>query len=194
MQVAHKRDARGPLSSLWPSTGLFPEDLCPFVLWSSELDTVLQLRPHEGRVEWEDHLPCPAGHALFHAPQYVIGLLVLQDTLLAHGQPVSHQDTQVPLCRAPFQQVIPLPVLVHAVVPPQARDSTLVFVKPHLVPLCSTLQPVQVLLNGSTAFWCVSHFSQLCIISKLAEGGRYPLIKFTSEDPWMDAVCLGRMG
>ena len=33
------------------------------------------------------------------------------------------------------------------------------------------LQSVQASLNGSTAFWCVRHSPQLCIISKLAEGG-----------------------
>jgi len=47
-----------------------------------------------------------------------IGLLGHKCTLLAHGQPVSHQDTQVPLCRAPLQHLIPQPVLVHAIIPP----------------------------------------------------------------------------
>jgi len=37
-----------------------------------------------------------------------IGLLGNQGTLLAHGQLVVHQDTQVPLRRAAFQQVRPV--------------------------------------------------------------------------------------
>ncbi|XP_048785820.1 uncharacterized protein LOC125686147 isoform X5 [Lagopus muta] len=44
-------------------------------------------------------------------------------------------------------------------------------------------QPVQVLLNGSTAF---SQSSQLRIIGKLAEGGHYPLIKVIDEDVEQD--------
>jgi len=59
--------------------------------------------------------------------------------------------------------------------------STLAPVKPYQVPPCPTVQSVQVLLNGSTAFWCVSHFSQLCISSKLAEGGLYPFIQVIVE-------------
>ena len=45
-------------------------------------------------------------NALVNAPQETIGLLGHQSTLLAHGQPVVHQDPQVLLCRAPLQQVI----------------------------------------------------------------------------------------
>ena len=51
-----------------------------------------------------------------------------------------------------------------------------------LVPLCPTLQSVQVLLNAGTGFWCVSHSSQLCIISKLAEDGLCPFIQVVDED------------
>ena len=43
---------------------------------------------------------------------------------------------------------------MHGVVPPQVQDPALALVEPHQVPLCPTLQPVQVLLNGSTAFRC----------------------------------------
>lgn len=53
---------------------------------------------------------------------------------------------------APLQQVITLPVLMHEVILSQVQDSRLSLVRPHLVPLCPALQPVQVSLNGSTAF------------------------------------------
>jgi len=46
---------------------------------------VLQMWLPQGRVEGEDHLPCPAGHALFNIPQDTIGLLGHRGTLLAHG-------------------------------------------------------------------------------------------------------------
>ena len=48
--------------------------------------------------------------------------------------------------------------------------------------LCPNLQLVQVSLNGSTGFWCVSHSFQLCIISKIAEGVLYPFIQVIDED------------
>jgi len=72
------------------------------------------------------------------------------------------------------------------VIPPKVQDSTPAFVKRHLVPIDPTLQPVQISLNGTTAFWCVSHSSQLLIISKVAKSGHYPLIKVTDEDAEQD--------
>ncbi|XP_048790623.1 uncharacterized protein LOC125688470 [Lagopus muta] len=66
------------------------------------------------------------------------------------------------------------------------QDSTLAFVKPHPFFFCPALQPIQVLLNGNTAFRHVSQSSQLRIIGKLAEGGHYPLIKVIDEDVEQD--------
>jgi len=60
---------------------------------------------------------------------------------------------------------------MHVVIPPQVQDSIPVPVKSHQDPPCSTLQSIQVLLNGSTAFWCVDHYFHICIIRKLAQGG-----------------------
>ena len=73
-----------------------------------------------------------------------------------------------------------------AAIPLQVQGCTLALVEPQQVPLCSTLQPVQLLLNGSTALRCVSHSSQLCIISKLAEGGLYPFLQVVDEDAEQD--------
>ena len=72
------------------------------------------------------------------------------------------------------------------VIPLQAQDSTLTLVEPHQLPLCPTLQTIQVFLKGSTAFCCVSHSSQLHIISKFAEGGLYPFIQVIDEDVEQD--------
>jgi len=68
--------------------------------------------PHQGTVEGEKNLPRLAGHTPLNAPQDSIGLLGSQGTLLAHGQPVVHQHSQVPLPRAALQQVRLKPVLV----------------------------------------------------------------------------------
>jgi len=55
------------------------------------------------QIEGEDHLTLTCWLlTLTNAPQYTSGLL---DHKCTHGQPVVHQDTQVFLYRAPFQQV-----------------------------------------------------------------------------------------
>jgi len=80
-----------------------------------------------------------------------------------------------------------------AVIPPQVQDSVLSLVEAHQVNLCSTLQPVQVLMVSSTA-WCVSHSSQLLILSKLAEGALYHFIQVIGEDveqEWTQYLPLG---
>jgi len=42
-------------------------------LGSPEVDTVLQMWPHQVSVEGEDHLPAPTGHTLCNAPQDTVG-------------------------------------------------------------------------------------------------------------------------
>jgi len=77
-------------------------------------------------------------------------------------------------------------VLVHGVVPPQVQDPALALAEFHQVLLCPTLQPVQVSLDGSTAFWCIHHSSQFCVISKLAEGTLHPFIQVIDEEVKQD--------
>lgn len=62
------------------------------------------------------------------------------------------------------------------------QGSALLLVESHQVPLHSSLQTVQVLLNSSTSFWCVSYSSQIHIVSKLAEGALYPVIQVVVGD------------
>ena len=69
--------------------------------------------PHQGSVEGEENLPRPAGHSPPNASQDPVSFLGSQGTLLAHGQPVIHQDTQVAFHRAALQQVRLKPVLMH---------------------------------------------------------------------------------
>jgi len=82
------------------------------LLGSPELHTILQLWPHQDWVEGKEDLPQPAGNALCDVPLDPIGLLDHKGTLLAHGQPAVHQDSQV-LCRAAFHLVSLQPVPVH---------------------------------------------------------------------------------
>lgn len=59
-------------------------------------------------------------------------------------------------------------------------------IEPCQVSLFPKLHDVQVLMNGSTAFQCVIDSSQICIISKLNEGGLYPFVQVTDEDVEQD--------
>ncbi|PKU38778.1 rna-directed dna polymerase from mobile element jockey-like [Limosa lapponica baueri] len=97
------------------------------------------------RAEWRGRITSLdlLAHSLPDAPQDAIGLPGRKGTLLAHGHPIVHQDSQVPLC--------------------------------------PTLQPVQISLYGSTALRRVNNFSQFCIISKLAEGTLHPLVQIIDE-------------
>ena len=45
------------------------------MLAASDLDAVLQMESHEGRVEGDNQFPLPAGHSTFDAAQDVFGLL-----------------------------------------------------------------------------------------------------------------------
>jgi len=74
---------------------------------------------------------------------------------------------------------------MHVIIPSQVQDSTLALVSPHFNP-CLALQSVQVLLSGSTVFQCVNLSSQLCIISKSAEGGLHPFIQVIDENVEQD--------
>ncbi|KAK4820817.1 hypothetical protein QYF61_007211 [Mycteria americana] len=81
------------------------------VLRAPELDAVLQVRPHQSKVERQNHLPRPAGHASVDAAQDSVGLLGCERTLLAHVQLFVHQYPQGLFRRAALDYIIPQPVL-----------------------------------------------------------------------------------
>jgi len=70
------------------------------VLGAQELDAVLQVGSHQSRVEGQNHLYQPAGHASFVAAQDTAGLLGCERTLVAHVYLFIHQYPQVLLDRA----------------------------------------------------------------------------------------------
>ena len=59
------------------------------------------------------------------------------------------------------------------------------------VPVRSFLQPVQVLLDGSTALWRISFSSQSCDISKLADGTLIQIINEDVKQDWTLDRSLG---
>ena len=69
-----------------------------------KFNTVLEVRPHQCRVQGHDHLPTPAGHTIPGTSQDAVGLLSHLDTLLAHVQPAVDQHPKVLLCWAAERQ------------------------------------------------------------------------------------------
>jgi len=106
--LPHTGGAPGPSSSLSPSTKLSLE--FPYLSWAEEPKTGHStpdvLSPKQSR--WGRTPPSTSWPRVFlNTPQDTIGLLGHRGTLLAHSQPVFHQDTQVLLLRSLFQQVSP---------------------------------------------------------------------------------------
>ena len=82
-------------------------------------------------------------------------------TLLARGQPADHPG--------PLSVDQPLTSTAACSYSAPGVGLHTFLVPPPQVSHCPTLQSVQLSLNGSTTSQCVSHSSQLCIISNLAE-------------------------
>ena len=70
-------------SYMLPSSGLSPKLHIFPVLGALDLDTVLQIGPHEGRIEGHNHIPCPAGQPSSDGTQNTIGFLGCTHALLA---------------------------------------------------------------------------------------------------------------
>ncbi|KAK4828847.1 LOW QUALITY PROTEIN: hypothetical protein QYF61_000904 [Mycteria americana] len=77
-----------------------------------KLNTGFEVRPHQCRVQGDNHFPSPAGHAIPDTSQDAIGLLGHLGTLLAHIQLAMGQYPQVLFCRAAFQPLFPKPSLI----------------------------------------------------------------------------------
>ncbi|KAK4825114.1 LOW QUALITY PROTEIN: hypothetical protein QYF61_024005, partial [Mycteria americana] len=108
-----------------------------------KLNTVFEVRPHQCRVQGDNHFPTPAGHTISDTGQDAIGLLGHLGTLLAHIQVAIDQYAQVLLCRAAFQPLFPKPVALHGVAVTQVQDLALGLVEPHTIGLGPSIQPVQ---------------------------------------------------
>jgi len=99
------------------------------VVRGPKLNTVFEVRPHQCRVQGDDHCPAPAGHTIPDTSQDVIGLLGHLGTLLAHVQPAIDQHPKVFFPQAAFQQLFPKPVALHGVFVTQGQDPELVLVE-----------------------------------------------------------------
>ncbi|KAK4832800.1 hypothetical protein QYF61_025668 [Mycteria americana] len=84
------------------------------VVRGPKLNTAFEVRPHQCRVQGQDHFPSPAGHTIFDTSPDAIGFLGRLGTLLAHIQPA-----------AAFQPLFPKPVALHGVAVAQVQDLAL---------------------------------------------------------------------
>ncbi|KAK4831590.1 hypothetical protein QYF61_018350 [Mycteria americana] len=107
---------------------------------------------------------------------------------------------QILFYQAAFQLGGPQCLLVPGVIPSQVSDLALLLIELHEVLASPFLQPVKVPLDASTTLWCISHSSQFCVISKLAEGTLCPssrsLMKMLNRmrpniDPWATPLVTG---
>jgi len=78
-----------------PSLDMLQQLNALLVLRRPKLNTVLQVRPHQCRVQGHDHLSTPAGHIIPETSQDAVVLLGHLGTLLAHVQLAVDQHPKV---------------------------------------------------------------------------------------------------
>ncbi|GAB0181768.1 hypothetical protein GRJ2_000642100 [Grus japonensis] len=145
-------------------------------------NTVLKVRPHQCRVQVDNHFPSPAGHTIPDTSQDAVGLIDHLGTLLAHIQPAVDQHPQVHFQRAAFQPLFPKPVALHGVVVTKVQDPALSLVEPHTIGLTPSIQPVQVPLQTLPTLKQINTPAQLGAICKLTEGALDPLVQIIDKD------------
>jgi len=74
------------------------------------------------------------------------------------------------------------PVFVLGIAPSCMHDPALGLVERHDIRMGPPLKPVQVPLNGIPSLQRVSHFAQLAVVSKFAEGTLNPTVHFALKD------------
>ncbi|KAK4822933.1 hypothetical protein QYF61_023433 [Mycteria americana] len=170
------------------------------VVRGPKLNTVFKVRPHQCRVQGDNHFPTPAGHAVFDTSQDAVGFLGHLGTLLAHVQLAVNQHPQVLFCWAAFQPLFPKPVALHGVAVTGVQDTALGFVKPHAVDLSPSIQPVQIPLQSLPTLQQIDTPTQFGVICKLSEGTLNPLMQIIDKDinktgpktePWGTLLVTG---
>ena len=111
------------------------------MLGAPELKAVLQAGFLQSRVEGQNHLPRPAGHAAFDAAQdMVLSNVGCKCTLLGHVELLVSQHPQVPLLRAALNPFSAQPVFVLRIAPTQEQDFAFGLVELHEVRTGSPLK------------------------------------------------------
>jgi len=137
---------------------------------------------HQSRVEGQNPLPRPAGHAAFDAAQDTVHFLGCKCTFLGHAEHLINQHPQVFLNRAALNPFIPQPVSVLGIASTLVQNLHLTllnfmrFAQAHLSSL------VKVPLDGILSLQHIDHTTHLGVIVKLAEGAPNPTVHVTNED------------
>ncbi|NXO11734.1 F120B protein, partial [Oriolus oriolus] len=118
------------------------------MLGTSELDVALQVESHQSRVDRENPLPHPAGHAALDAAQGAVGFLGSECTLPAQVKLLIQQHPKA-LLRAAVNPFSIQPMFVLRTAPTQVRDLVLGPVEIDVVCAGPPLKPVQISPNGS---------------------------------------------
>ena len=103
------------------------------MLGAPDLDVGLQVGPHKGRAEGDNHLPPPAAHSSLDAAQDAVGLLGCMCSLLAHVEHFMQQNPQVLLCRAALNEFFSQPIPMSGISPAQVQHLALGLVDPPYV-------------------------------------------------------------
>lgn len=90
-----------------------------------------------------------------------------------------------------FQMVSPQHVLVHGVISTEVQDSAFLYLKFHKVPVNLFGQPVGVPLSGSATLCCISHSSQLAVISRASSHFKPLVMTFNSVGHWDTLLVIG---
>lgn len=108
-----------------------PASTAPHLSCAPGLDTVLHMRPHEGRAEVDNQLSCPAGHPSFGVTQDTVGLPGCKCILLVHVKLLVHQNYKILLCRAALKESFSHSVHIFGTAPTQAQYLAVGLVAPH---------------------------------------------------------------
>ncbi|KAK4823457.1 hypothetical protein QYF61_002293 [Mycteria americana] len=149
------------------------------MLGAPELNAVLQAGSRKSRIEGQNHLPQPAGHASFDAAQDTVGFLGCKRTLPGHVELLINQHPEVLLLRATLNPFSAQPVFVLGIAPTHVQDLALGLCEVHTGP---PLKPVKVPLDGIPSHQCVNRTTQLGVVGRLAEGALDPTVHVTDKD------------
>jgi len=109
------------------------------------------VRLRKSRLEGQNHLPQPAGHASLDAAQVVVGLLSYERPLLGHVELLVNQYSQVLLGRAALNPFSAQPIFVLGIALTQGQG----LVEPHEVCTGPLLEPVKVTLDDTSSLQLV---------------------------------------
>ncbi|PKU42653.1 hypothetical protein llap_7045 [Limosa lapponica baueri] len=153
------------------------------MLGAPGLDTVRQVRSQESRVEGQNHLPRPVGHAAFDAAQDMVGFLGCRCALLAHVELLINQHPQALLLTVLLNSSSTQPVFVLGIAMSCTwQDAELGLAELQEVRMGPPLKPLQVPLGGIPSLQPVDHTTHLGVVGKHAEGALNPTVHVANKD------------